>query len=105
MQYGPLSIGINATPMQWYTGGIADPFFCSPAALDHGVAIVGFGKEGINIFKTYIYTETKFSRKFRFRFDFGSILVRFWFVFGSFLVRLFVFCSFVRFEVRFEIRF
>merc|ERR1712146_422150 len=48
IQYGPLSIGINAGPMQWYGGGIADPFsfLCNPKALDHGVAIVGFGEEG-----------------------------------------------------------
>lgn len=43
MQYGPLSIGINAGPMQLYQGGIADPKNCNPQALDHGVAIVAFG--------------------------------------------------------------
>lgn len=46
MKYGPLAIGINAGPMQMYMGGIADPFFCSPAGLDHGVALVAFGEEG-----------------------------------------------------------
>eukprot|EP00933_Yihiella_yeosuensis_P035246 TRINITY_DN2875_c0_g1_i1.p1 TRINITY_DN2875_c0_g1~~TRINITY_DN2875_c0_g1_i1.p1 ORF type:complete len:486 (-),score=129.18 TRINITY_DN2875_c0_g1_i1:298-1755(-) len=48
VKYGPLSIGINAGPMQWYGGGIAHPFkfLCNPKAIDHGVAIVGFGKEG-----------------------------------------------------------
>jgi len=45
MKYGPLAIGINAGPMQLYMGGIADPMFCNPAALDHGVAIVAFGVE------------------------------------------------------------
>eukprot|EP00392_Amoebophrya_sp_AT5.2_P016333 g16593.t1 len=45
MKYGPLAIGINAGPMQLYMGGIADPLFCNPAALDHGVAIVAFGVE------------------------------------------------------------
>jgi cathepsin F len=47
VKYGPLAIGINASPMQWYHGGIADPFtfLCNPKALDHGVAIVGFGEE------------------------------------------------------------
>jgi len=47
VKYGPLAIGINATPMQWYRGGIADPFtiLCNPKALDHGVTIVGFGEE------------------------------------------------------------
>merc|ERR1711879_677130 len=47
IQHGPLSIGINAGPMQWYMGGIADPWsiLCNPKSLDHGVAIVGFGSE------------------------------------------------------------
>merc|ERR1711972_904593 len=47
VQYGPLSIGINAGPMQWYSGGIADPWsiLCNPKSLDHGVAIVGYGSE------------------------------------------------------------
>lgn len=45
VQYGPLSIGINAGPMQWYMGGIADPWtiLCNPKSIDHGVAIVGYG--------------------------------------------------------------
>merc|ERR1712083_945004 len=48
MKYGPLAIGINAGPMQWYGGGIANPwsFLCNPKSLDHGVAIVGFGTQG-----------------------------------------------------------
>jgi len=47
VKYGPLAIGINAGPMQWYGGGIANPlkFLCNPKSIDHGVAIVGFGVE------------------------------------------------------------
>jgi len=44
-QYGPLSIGINANTFQNYQSGVANPLFCNPAALDHGVAIVGFGTD------------------------------------------------------------
>jgi len=45
MQYGPLAIGINAGPMQFYGGGISkqNETTCDPKGLDHGVAIVGFG--------------------------------------------------------------
>jgi len=44
-QFGPLAIGINAGPMQFYSGGVANPRSCDPKGLDHGVAIVGFGVE------------------------------------------------------------
>jgi C1A family cysteine protease len=45
---GPLSIAINAEPLQSYSGGIIDASAdeCDPSALDHGVAIVGYGTEG-----------------------------------------------------------
>merc|ERR1712118_236383 len=47
VKYGPLAIGLNAAMMQFYWGGIADPWviMCNPKHIDHGVTLVGFGIE------------------------------------------------------------
>jgi len=46
-QTGPLSIGINAADMQFYSSGIDNPkkSKCNPSQLDHGVLLVGYGTE------------------------------------------------------------
>jgi C1A family cysteine protease len=40
---GPITIAINATPMQHYQKGIDNPSSCDPEELNHAVLIVGFG--------------------------------------------------------------
>jgi len=45
LKYGPLAIALNASPMQMYTGGISDPWFCSPSGIDHAVTLTGYGNE------------------------------------------------------------
>eukprot|EP01059_Diplonema_ambulator_P035029 TRINITY_DN8136_c0_g1_i2.p1 TRINITY_DN8136_c0_g1~~TRINITY_DN8136_c0_g1_i2.p1 ORF type:complete len:331 (+),score=117.45 TRINITY_DN8136_c0_g1_i2:425-1417(+) len=53
-QVGPITIGINAGPMQDYKGGIDDPKVCPGSAndLDHAVLIVGYGTEnGVDYWK------------------------------------------------------
>lgn len=44
---GPFAIAINANPLQFYFGGILDPytFLCNPKGLNHGVLLVGYGVE------------------------------------------------------------
>jgi len=41
--YGPLSVCLDAGPMQYYQGGIDNPTDCDPDAIDHCVSIVGYG--------------------------------------------------------------
>ncbi|KAL9654895.1 hypothetical protein ABK040_008685 [Willaertia magna] len=48
-QNGPVAIAINAEWLQFYMGGISNPWWCSPQDLDHGVLLVGYG-EGKNLF-------------------------------------------------------
>eukprot|EP00695_Tsukubamonas_globosa_P000414 TRINITY_DN130_c0_g1_i1.p1 TRINITY_DN130_c0_g1~~TRINITY_DN130_c0_g1_i1.p1 ORF type:complete len:350 (+),score=194.99 TRINITY_DN130_c0_g1_i1:52-1050(+) len=44
---GPVSVGLNAEWLQFYFGGISNPWLCDPAKIDHAVLIVGWGvKEG-----------------------------------------------------------
>lgn len=46
-KHGPLSVGINVSPLQYYTSGILHPSTsnCDPVELDYSVLAVGFGNE------------------------------------------------------------
>ena len=47
VQVGPLSAAVNAALLQFYWGGIYDPYdyWCDPESLDHAVLLVGYGSE------------------------------------------------------------
>jgi len=59
VKYGPLSIGINAGPMQLYMGGVSDPSdeVCDPEQLNHGVTLVGYGLESNSPKNPLIYKQ------------------------------------------------
>ncbi|CAM9436384.1 unnamed protein product [Heterosigma akashiwo] len=42
---GPMAVAIDATSMEYYTGGIDAGTNCSPRSLDHAVLVVGWGVE------------------------------------------------------------
>lgn len=45
---GPISVAVNANnAWQLYGGGILKPLFCPGNRLDHGVAVVGYGADGV----------------------------------------------------------
>jgi len=48
-QNGPVAIALDANLLQFYWGGIIDPFFpgfeCDPSVLDHALLLVGWGEE------------------------------------------------------------
>lgn len=43
VKLGPLSIGMNASMLQFYRKGVFDPLFCNKSILNHAVLLVGFG--------------------------------------------------------------
>jgi C1A family cysteine protease len=45
-QYGPLSIGIDASGIQHYSSGVITNPSCSKSKLNHGVSIVAYGTDG-----------------------------------------------------------
>ena len=42
VNHGPLSVGLNAIWLQFYSSGISDPYYC-PDDIDHAVLLVGYG--------------------------------------------------------------
>ena len=52
MNTGPLSVALNAELLQFYYGGIFDPFVCDSTALNHAVLLVGWDVHVSRIFKS-----------------------------------------------------
>jgi cathepsin F len=42
---GPLAVGLNSGPLQFYKRGILNPSICNPYHIDHAVLLVGYGTE------------------------------------------------------------
>jgi len=45
---GPLSVCLNATPMQLYASGVSNPAKCDPNGIDHCVTLVGWGVDPVS---------------------------------------------------------
>nr|CAH7754224.1 unnamed protein product [Callosobruchus chinensis] len=45
-QIGPVAVGVDASSFSLYGGGVFKPSSCSSTSLNHGVLVVGYGREG-----------------------------------------------------------
>lgn len=54
MTLGPLSVALNAELLQFYFGGVFDPYIC-PKTLNHAVLMVGWGVRHSKIFGSKPY--------------------------------------------------
>jgi len=43
VKFGPLSVCLNAGPMQLYSSGVSVPSSCDPTQIDHCITLVGYG--------------------------------------------------------------
>ena len=44
---GPLSVGLDASGIQFYRSGVFDPWFCDAGSLNHAVLMVGYGQSAL----------------------------------------------------------
>jgi cathepsin F len=85
IKWGPLSVALDASMLQFYHKGVFDPPKCNPAELNHAVLMIGYGNQKSSIWGTQSYWLIKNSWGNRLYVVFFSISI-FFYLFVFFLI-------------------